>query len=236
MISKVIFNGKDLSEFGVRFSGTETYGAPERKVTYESVPGRNGSLIIDEGVYNNIDLTYSAMIKDDFKQNIRGLRDYLLSVKGYARLEDTYSPETYYMACYSNAVQLSARGKNNRWAEFDITFSRKPQRFLKVGERTAEFTSSGIIYNPTLFDAKPFIRAYGHGDLTVNGTKITIGGTTAYTDIDCDLQDCYYISTNMNNYIIIDGYDFPVLSPGNNAITLGSGITRVIITPRWWHL
>ena len=110
-------------------------------------------MIIDEGVYNNIDLTYSAMIKDDFKQNIRGLRDYLLSVKGYARLEDTYSPETYYMACYSNAVQLSARGKNNRWAEFDITFSRKPQRFLKVGERTAEFTSSGIIYNPTLFES-----------------------------------------------------------------------------------
>ena len=31
-----------------------------------------------------------------------------------------------------------------------------------------------------------------------------------------------------------DGVDFPVLSPGENTITLGSGITQIQITPRWW--
>lgn len=236
MISRVVFNGKNLGDFGVRFSGTETYGAPERAVSFESVPGRNGDVVIDEGAYKNIDMTYTAMINKDFKNSIHGLRDYLLSVKGYARLEDTYSPDTYYMACYSSAIELSALGPNNRWAEFNITFNRKPQRFLKLGEQAQDFTASGNIVNPTLFNSKPMLRIYGSGEVGIGSYRITFDGSSEYVDIDCELQDAYYGATNKNASVVLNPNSFPELTPGTNGISLGTGITRVRIIPRWWHL
>ena len=30
--------------------------------------------------------------------------------------------------------------------------------------------------------------------------------------------------------------DYPVLAPGSTGIALGTGISRVMITPRWWEL
>lgn len=236
MISSVVFNGTDLTSFGVRFSGTKTYGAPERAVSFESVPGRNGDIVIDEGAYRNTDITYTAMIHEDFKDNIKALRNYLLSVKGYARLEDSYSPDTYYMACYSNAIELTAQGPNNKWAEFDITFNRKPQRFLLSGEEEEEFTSSDSIANPTLFNSKPLIRIYGTGTVGIGSVNITFDGSTSYVDIDCELQDAYYGSVNKNSSIVLSPNKYPELLPGTNGISLGTGITQVNIIPRWWHL
>jgi phage-related protein len=88
------------------------------------------------------------------------------------------------------------------------------------------------VYNPTLFDAKPLIRVYGKGSITVNGETMEWSGSSEYVDIDCDIQDCYYMGANMNNYVT---GDFPVLSPGDNVIAF-TGSTSVRITPRWWIL
>ena len=236
MIPFVVFGGKNLRDFGVIISGTRTYGAPARVVSYETVKGRNGDLIIDDGVYENVEVTYTAMIHDDFARNIRDLRNYLLSVKGYARLEDCYNPDTYCLASYANAIEFEAKGFGNSNGEIDITFNRKPQRFLKTGETQLELTATGTIYNPTDFDSFPMIRVYGHGDLTINGTVVSIGGTTPYVDLDCELQNASYGSTNMNNYITLTPYDFPYFVAGNNSLTVGNGITKVIVTPKWWHL
>lgn len=236
MISKVTFNGIDLNDFGVRFSGTETFGAPGRVVSYESVAGRNGDLIIDDGKYENVDQKYTAMIHRDFKQNIEDLRNYLLSVKGYARLEDTYSPDTYYMASFSNSINVSAGGANNRWAEFDVVFNRKPQRFLKAGVSPVVFTSDGSLINPTRFESKPLLIVKGNGTIQIGAFAITYNGSSDVVNIDCELQDAYYDGANLNKQITLVPREFPRLKPGSNGIILGSGITELTIIPRWWIL
>ena len=94
-------------------------------------------------------------------------------------------------------------------------------------------TASGTISNPTLFEAKPLIRVYGTGKLEVGSETITISkGATEYIDIDCDIQDCYEGSENRNGLVTLT--DFPTLASGDTGIKLGSGITKVEITPRWW--
>lgn len=236
MTGSLIFAGKNLNEFGVLVSGVDTYGAPERLVTPEAIPGRNGSVLMDENTYADVEVEYHVAIRGDFASNMRGLRDFLLSTQGYARMEDSYAPEDFYQAAYYAGIELTAEGPRNKWATFDLTFYRKPQRFLKVGEQPIELTASGAVNNPTLFTALPLIRVYGRGIITVNGVGITITGTQSYTDIDCDVQDAYYGAQNLNQYVTLSPNRFPVLSPGSNSVVFGSGITKAIITPHWWHL
>ena len=118
-----------------------------------------------------------------------------------------------------------------REGEFDLAFDCKPERFLKSGEQPIEFTADGALFNQTLQDAKPMLRVYG--DIGIGSRTMTISDTTDYTDIDCESMDAYYEAENRNSNI---SGDFPILEPGENGVTLGSGITKLIITPRWWIL
>lgn len=236
MIQTITFGGKNLADFGVVVSGEGTYDAPERSVTEEIVPGRNGTLLIDNGRFENVIVTYPAAIVQDFPRNMEGLRSFLQSIKGYARLEDSYHPDVYYLAMPTGGISVKTSGYMNREGQFDLEFTRKPQRFLKSGEGAISLTSTGYIYNPTLFDALPMIRIYGNGSVTIGSNTVAWSGPSSYVDLDCDIQDAYYMGSNMNQYIQLSGYDFPKLEPGQTQITLGEGVTRVDITPRWWIL
>lgn len=101
---------------------------------------------------------------------------------------------------------------------------------------TMKYTASDSMSNPTEFPSSPLIRAYGNGSFVMDGVTITITNATSYTDIDCDLMDCYEGTTNRNNDVSFSTYDFPKLRPGDNAVSIVSGITALEITPRWWRV
>ena len=92
-----------------------------------------------------------------------------------------------------------------------------------------------ILENPTLFDALPFLRVYGTGILGINSHTITITAADVYTDIDCEMMDCFKGSANKNQYVQFSGNDFPTLEPGVNGFSF-SGITKVEVKPRWWSV
>ena len=102
-----------------------------------------------------------------------------------------------------------------------------------VGQVTVTVTDAMTIENPTLFDAKPLLRVYGAGTLTLGGQTITISTADVYTDIDCEMMDCFKYTVSKNGNVSFSGYDFPVIPPGRNVITM-DGVTQVDITPRWW--
>lgn len=129
-----IFGEYDSRDFGVYISGEGTYDAPARVYNAISVPGRNGDLLIDEGKYENIALKYPAFIAgDNFRENLAAFRSAMLSVKGYARLVDTYHPDEYRRAYFGDEITVKAR-KQNDAGQFDIIFTCDPRRFLISGE------------------------------------------------------------------------------------------------------
>lgn len=232
----IIFNNKSLRDFGVYISGLNTYNAPSRDAESVSVPGRNGNVTLDNGRYNNISVTYPAFICNNYDARVEGLRNFLLSQSGYKRLEDTYHPDEYRLARWAgefttDTLDALIAGK------FDMTFDCYPQRFLKEGEKQIEFSANGSINNPYLQTALPLIRAYGTGSFSINGIAISISSALTYTDIDCDLQECYKdsLASNRNAYVTLTNGEFPKLSSGANSVVL-SGISKVIITPRFWIL
>ena len=228
-------NGVDSRDFGVYISGQGTFSASRREYNMVPIPGRNGELVGNEKRFENLELTYPAFIYTNFDQNIREFRNFLLSLVGYHNLIDTYHPDEFRKVVYEGEFNPNVESKNDA-GQFDIVFNCKPQRYLLTGETVTTLTASGSITNPNRFDAQPLLRVYGAGQLGVNGDTITISQADVYTDIDCEMMDCFKGTANRNRYVSFSSYNFPVLVPGVNNISLGSGITKVEITPRWWRI
>lgn len=228
-------NGVDSRDFGVYISGEGTFSSPSREYNMVPIPGRNGDLVGIERRFENLELKYPAFIYANFDANIRDFRNYLLSLVGYHILIDTYHPDEFRMALYDNEFEPKVVKKNDA-GSFDIVFNCKPQRYLLSGETVTTLTADGSITNPTLFNSQPLLRVYGTGQLGVNSDTITISAADTYTDIDCEMMDCFKGLVNKNKFVSFTSYKFPEFVPGVNNISLGTGITQVDITPRWWRI
>lgn len=233
-MNQITYNGTPLSSYGVYYDSSLSYISPEKDYELVEVLGRDGALAIYNDRFRTVELSIPCYIKSNFITNYRNLMSFLNSQKGYQRLELTQEPNHFRKGLLM-ALTEPDTGQFIRDGQFTITFTCMPQRWLKTGENWATFTSNGTISNPTLFDAKPIIRIYGAGQVGVGSTtiKLTQAGTN-YVDVDCDIMDAHEGSTNMNQYLQVT--DFPVLSPGSNGITLGTGITKVEIMPRWYEI
>lgn len=187
---KIIFGDVDSSEYGIYISGEGVYNAPERAVEFVDVPGRNGAIALDQGRYENISITYPALLLEDDQENFReklsDFRNAILSQRGYQRLEDSYHPEEYRMGLYASGLEVSRVFRKMRGGEFELTFNCKPQRWLSVGEYPIPVDSGDILENITPFDAGPLLEVEGYGNINFNGYNIDVqnaplGETTILT-------------------------------------------------------
>lgn len=240
------FDGINSLDKGVYITGEAVYNAPERVVEMIEIPGKNGALAIDQGRFTNIEVTYPAgayaRSQEDFAEKIREIRNILASRYTYKRIEDEYNPDEYRLGLYKSGLDVAAEAYQIA-GEFKITFDCKPQRFLKSGEEPQTFTNSDSITNPTDFASRPLLVVTGAGQLVISAHVIEISngsGANQVIYIDCESQEAWeFVGGAMvarNDYIQIAGREFPTLEAGKNIITLGSGITKVEITPRWWRI
>lgn len=230
-------DGTDSRSFGVYISGQGTFDSSARSLDMIQVPGRNGDLIGLSTRLTNGVLTYKdCFIYANFNANIAALRAFLLSKTGYRRLVDTYHPDEYRMVAYKGPMQVNPNTRNSA-GRFTLQFECMPQRFLISGETVVTKTSSGTITNPTLFASKPLLRVTTTrataSVLGVGSTNITLK-RQGVTYIDCETGRAYNGATSYDAYVSLNTIDFPTLEPGSNGISLGTGISRVEITPRWW--
>lgn len=233
MRQELTFNGKALSDFGVWFDGSVSFGSPERDVELVEVVGRDGALSISNDRFRNIEITFPCAIRSNFITNYRNLMAFLNSSRGYCRLETTQEPNYYRLALFMNQTDPTGY-KLNTHGRFDLVFQVKPQRFLKVGENWTTVSSS--LRNPTFFPSKPIIRVWGNGSLQINSITVTVANSPyEYVDIDCELMDCYYGSNNANQYVSFSTTDYVTLRSGMNYFSY-SGFTKVEVTPRWYEI
>ena len=227
------FNGHSTGELGLLVSGINIYGSPSRIVEKINIPYRSGDLLIDTGAYSNYMLTYTVDIIDSTKTTAESLSQWLLGSTGYCRLTDTYNTDIYRMAAYYNQLDYTLSALY-RYGRATITFDCKPQKYLLTGETAVTITSSSYtLNNPSAMVSKPLLRLTGTGTAVVNGTTIVVNSVDEYVDIDCDTMQIFKGTTNKSSTVTMT--DFPQLKSGNNTITK-SGLTNIIVTPRWWKL
>ncbi len=255
----MIFNGFSTVDAGVVIQTPPVYEFPSRRSEVIQIQGKNGDIVIDKNSFNNVNREYNLASvfrkNDSFIGNVRVLVDWLSSVSGYARLEDSYEPEYFRLAMFRAGGQLP--NFYDKATAMVVRFECKPQRFLKTGEVDMEFTRSTHldssfhkIENPTKYLALPEINVTG-GVVSIelrsgddynspdNTTILTVTDNTILekVTIDSDIQDVYTTSSFLNNKVEVTN-GFPKLYPGNNwiKITYLSSDTVVTIKPRWWVL
>lgn len=226
-----VLDGKSSTDFNTYIAKSHAFDGVAPDIESITVPGRDGELTYSNKRYSVFEDEIEAYIPRKMMDTIDGLRAWLSSKTGYVRYEESIHPDEYRLARFSGAFEVSE--SDHKGAALTLPFTFQPQRWLKTGENTIEFTANGSLFNPTLFAAKPLIRAYGTGSMTVNGYTVTVNSASGYTDIDCEIMDCYKGSTNCNGNVTLN--NFPVLSPGNNTITF-TGFTRIEIKPRWYTI
>lgn len=220
VFNKLIFDGIDSMEYGVYITGSSVWNAPERDVTMIAIPGKNGNLALDNGRYENIEVTYPAGVyatsMADYAEKIRAFRNQLVSRYNYVKLYDTYNPDEYRLALYKSGLEADPVAYNTA-AEFDITFECKPQRFLTEGDEDYPVYEDGLlidhqgryivthngdnilvakgatkIINPTEFPSQPLIIVTGTGTVGIGDQIITItGSATQVLYIDCETMEIY---------------------------------------------
>ena len=231
-----VFDNLDSRDFGVYISGGGTFNAPPRRYREYNVPGRNGTLTIDEGAFEEAEVTYPAFIGNGFKTNIEAFRSAIMSKVGYVRMTDSYHSDEFYRAKYMAGLEADVIPSLSG-ANFELTFRRDPRRFLTSGETVTTITAaSGTITNPTLYEARPLIKVTGYGTLTIGGENITIASGQTYVTIDSELMDCYMGTTNKNSKVTFASGKFPTLKAGSTGISRSGNITKIEITPRWYRL
>lgn len=217
------FDGINSLDNGVYITGEAVYNAPERAVEMVQIPGRNGDLAIDQGRYENIEVTYPAGVfannQEEFAMKIREIRNILCSRFSYVVITDTYNPDEYRLGLYKSGLEVDFAAYHQA-GEFQITFNCKPQRFLNSGQIPiglyeedilADHTLDPIVTdqgeeigvksmiesfdNPTPFESTPLIVAPGPGELRIGNQNIVIGGDgTLPIYIDSDMKEIYQIN------------------------------------------
>ena len=210
---------------------------PQQRYEVQTMPGRNGELLLAENAYNNYTQPYDVYLSAErigLPRAARAVAAWLCAPTGYQRLEDSYEPDVFRLAYFSGPLDIS--NVLNRFGRATLEFNCKPQRWLKEGEQTVTLTQSGaVLYNPGM-EALPLITVYGTGPgtLTAGGRTVQIKSLDGSLTLDSEIQDAYKGTLNKNS--TISAPEFPALPPGESAVAWTGGIQRVEIVPRWWVL
>lgn len=195
ILNYLTFDGVDSRDFGVFISGEGAFGAPARRGEEISIPGRNGALFMDEGVFENIPGKYPAFIgtmdEAAFRTKIAAFKNAILSRGNYKRLTDSYNPDEFRLAVYKSGLEVDPENYN-RAGKFTLEFDCKPQRFLFSGETPHTFQSNGSIVNPTLFASSPLIKVIGNGIVAIGDYRFIVSNNINTTIwIDTELMEAY---------------------------------------------
>ena len=91
-------DGIPCTNFGFYVSNANQFDTPERDISVVEIPGRDGTLSIDNGRFKNITREYDVYVKGDVRKSIRELTAFMAAKRGYRRIEDTFDEQTYMLA------------------------------------------------------------------------------------------------------------------------------------------
>ena len=233
-----IFNECSTKEFGMAVEKRPTQKTPKRRRTTFTIPGRNGNLHIDEDAFENVEVTYDVWFRGELPTpaQAHAVKSWLLSHKGYSRLEDKYDPDYFRLASFAGPMDIA--DILGRYGRCKIKFDCDPRCFLKSGEFPIDLENNASLHNPTAFTAKPLIYIYGDGEgsITVAGVTVDIHTMTTGMLLDCENELAQALG-DVGQCLDGDIYapEFPELRAGENKVSFDGGVTAVKIVPRWWE-
>lgn len=238
MIEGFTYGARSSRDYALRVEKLPAIMSPKRRVTVQQIPGRNGALHMDEGVFEVYTQPYACYFhtNDPTPKQAHGIKAWLMGSCGPHRLIDEYDPEHYHRACFIGPLDVdNILGKYGRCV---INFELDPRAFLLSGDEPIMLHSPDVITNLTGFTAQPLLRVYhtgGDGALTVGSREVTLTGLDGgELWLDCEAMTAYNDAGSANSSV--GCIEYPELAPGDNAVSWSGCVTAVELIPRWWEL
>jgi phage-related protein len=236
-VNSFTYNGVNSLDMGLRIESKNVFSAPQYEKKFQAIPGRDGDLILPNGRYPNVQVTYTVFLP---AKALPELREKLTAVKAwlytepdrYHELLDTYDTESFRRAVIN--TQLDITDQLNKIGLFTVSFSCLPFKYLNSGTVPVRIMSSPFaLTNPTAFPAKPYVKVSGSGEgrISVGQSHWDLSDIDGYIEIDSEQMNFYKGAEPRNDRVTGDG--FPILYPGVNSVSFAGDFTSVTIEPRW---
>lgn len=235
----IVYDGVSSTDYGIVVSEAPSFDKPQRKSSVFNVPGRNGSVLFQEDAYNDVTRSYKVFLTDNARNNLNEVvnrfTDWLYSVRGYQRLEDSFEPDIFRLAYFSGGQNFS--NEMMQAGETTLQFTCRPERFFKSGETEITVSNGDKLVNATNYTAKPLIYIEVPAEETVTvsiGGKSIVANVDDYIYIDSERMNAYRTAAeNMNSEV---SGTFPTIAPGENGIGITGTVTKVTIVPRYFTI
>lgn len=225
------WNGVRCTEHGIHVSEQPPVTLPSERATFTNVPGRSGSLTTLEGneVYDDLLLTATCFISDPSR-----IPDIAAWLRGSGTVTFANRQGGFYHARIVNQISFEKILRGNPHRSFAVNFRCKPFWYMADVQPITLTTSGAFITNPGSVSSEPVITVYGNGEVTLMvGMTIVELDVSGSITLDTPLMEAYSGIASMNSTM---SGDFPVLLPGQNAISWTGNVTKVEIQPNWRSL
>jgi phage-related protein len=223
------WKGERCTEYGIHVVRQPEIIRPNERVTFTAVPGRSGTLTLQEGwdVYDDFLLSVECAVRDTAQLNAM-----LAWLKGSDKVTFANRQGGFYFAHIVNQIPFEQvlRGRSN--CRFTLTFRCQPFFYLTGTEDITVTASGTYVTNPGMVSSEPklAITLAGDAEITVGGSYFTLNGLTGIVTVDTALMETYQDYTSCNSHL---SGDYPTLLAGQNIITWTGGVTKIVITPHW---
>lgn len=244
-ISGYNFTWKGQSAFGAFGIDMLSVGSTviaERRDDPAAVPGRSGLVHDQDGAVEEIDRQIIIYLPYEQGRVVAPIGDIRAWLQGYGKLTLSTIPQRYMMAWITDQIALDPVVEGFSDLKGSVIFRCEPYLY-HTSASTIALTEPGIITNPGTAAAAPVIsvRATGDVDLMIGGQTVLLTGLGGRITINSMVQEAYVKSNgqvhNRNNRM---GGDFPLLAPGDNAISWALGenstLESVTVYPHWRDL
>ena len=229
-MTSMTFKGVTGTAMGVVVLDYPPITKPAARVKTETIPGRSGDLTLQS------DPAYDAY---DKKLRCRLLSSAVLEnvsawLNGSGLLVIGNEPTYAYSARVEDKIDFEKVMPGRDARVFEVTFTVQPEKRLATPEADIVMTAGGTIANPGTLLSRPRILVNATGDVTLMiGQYITdLEGLTDPIILDSEIGMATNAAGTLNASAQVSG-EWPMLGPGNNAISWAGAVTSLTITPRW---
>lgn len=221
MSAYFIYNGINSKDMGVILKRLPPITKPKRRIEIVQVPGKNGTLHIDENCYDPITISLECTLKKNI--DARSITKWL---SDFGTITFSDELDKFYNATIINSIPLERVFKLYR--EFIIQLELQPIA-LSVEEFVYECKNNNVNSIELQCSAQtyPYIKLTGTGQVqvTINNKICSLNIDEQYIELDCELQNAYKGTKSKNDKM---NGEFPILIPGINTIQIIGNATMII--------
>lgn len=207
----------DSRNYEIGCGGFPPIVIPTKRLTVETIPGRDGTLTSTDDCYDSYTKTIECYMQDDVYADLSWLN-------GSGKLILSNELEREYDVTLKNNIELTQIA--SYWRNFLLNFEVQP---FKKGRNTLTKTFSDKIFNLTTHGnarTLPIITITGSGDIDIiiNSRTFKVKNLSSPMIIDCELQ---VVIENDENALYKTNGDFPKLDPGLNEVQLIGNLSNI---------